>query len=403
MQHVKIAILRRRNQAGSTLVPVVSVSIILMIASLTALELGRYYRLQGIHNEDRILAEVAADAGLTKALGEMNQLLAKKALSGTLPADSDTLPDTQATYSYKVVKVAGAGYEMASTGTSDNETAGVKATLRLAGLFDYALYAEGPIVLMNSSVVDGINFTADTPALKVATESTSFNSVVLKSDSEVDGDVLVGPGGDPGFAVTIGSGVNVTGGYYAMGADWDPPVITVPDYLISAPSGGTITTDTVLTTSGRYDTINLGNAKVLSIQGNVELYVTGDITLGNNATIEISDSDPDNSLTLYLGGDYEEKNGASMNNLLKDSLALRFYALPTCQNVIFKNGGQFYGSVYAPTADVVVNNSMEVFGSLITKTFDQKNSGNIHYDANLANVDEDDIGVRFVIHRWEKD
>jgi hypothetical protein len=41
-----------------------------------------------------------------------------------------------------------------------------------------------------------------------------------------------------------------------------------------------------------------------------------------------------------------------------------------------------------------------MFGSVIAKCVDQKNSSTFHYDVSLRDVTIEDIGVRFVIEQW---
>ena len=43
--------------------------------------------------------------------------------------------------------------------------------------------------------------------------------------------------------------------------------------------------------------------------------------LDNSAQIQIVETNPNASLTLYVGGNYEEKNGGGVNNLFVDGSA----------------------------------------------------------------------------------
>jgi len=67
----------------------------------------------------------------------------------------------------------------------------------------------------------------------------------------------------------------------------------------SAAGSGDITDDVTITQSGQYGRINLGNPETLVIDGTVELYVTGDVVLGNGARIEIREGA---SQVLYVEG-----------------------------------------------------------------------------------------------------
>ena len=177
-----------------------------------------------------------------------------------------------------------------------------------------------------------------------------------------------------------------------------------PEYLQDMPSGGTISDNTTITDSAKYDRINLSNSKIITIDGDVSLYITGDMTLNNSSELRIVDEDtnPEASLTLYLGGDVEVKNSGTINNITEDSTKLKMYGLNECQNIDLKNSCDFYGAIYAPNADVVMMNSADTYGSVVSKSFEQKNSAAFNYDAALRDVGMDDELARFVINRWSE-
>ena len=49
-----------------------------------------------------------------------------------------------------------------------------------------------------------------------------------------------------------------------------------------------------------------------------------------------------------------------------------------------------------------MNNSATVYGAVVVKTFDMKNSGVFMYDASLRDVNINDELVRFEIKRWHE-
>jgi hypothetical protein len=82
---------------------------------------------------------------------------------------------------------------------------------------------------------------------------------------------------------------------------------------------------------------------------------------------------------------------------------LKIYGLDGCESMIFKNSSDFYGTIYAPNADIEMNNSADVYGSVIAKNFDQKNSASFFYDASLRDVSVKDEAVRFVVTDWHEE
>ena len=156
---------------------------------------------------------------------------------------------------------------------------------------------------------------------------------------------------------------------------------------------------------GKYDDIRLGNGEIIIIDRPVVLYVLGDVILNNSSEIQVVDANtgPDASLTLYLGGDLISQNGATLNNMSEDPKRLTIYGLDTCNKIEFKSSGTFYGTIYAPSADVIMHNSVEVFGAITSETFSQDLSSKFHYDASLRDVNVDDQGVLFVVKQWHEE
>ncbi len=180
------------------------------------------------------------------------------------------------------------------------------------------------------------------------------------------------------------------------------PPVTVPEWLESLPSSGAIpndTNDTTISTSARYSSIDLGNSETVIISGDVTLYITGDIILGNSAELGIEN---DASLVLYLAGDFEGKNSSIVNNETQDPQKLKIYGLDSCETIQFKNSADFYGAIYAPNADVIMHNSGNVYGAVISKSFEQKNSATFNYDVLLRDVRTNDEAVYFTITNWHE-
>ncbi len=162
----------------------------------------------------------------------------------------------------------------------------------------------------------------------------------------------------------------------------------------------------VRVTAGPDDNINLIGAsgdpnKVdkVTVDGNIKIYVTGDIRLGNGDEMEIQ---PNASLIVFLGGNLYIDNSGAVNNLTMDPKKLKIYGLETCTNIDLKNSGVFYGAIYAPEADIHLYNGFNVYGAIVGKSFTQDVNANFFYDMLLREIDASDIGVYMVIKRWSE-
>ncbi len=384
---------------AALLVPI----LIVLILGSGMLTLGYYSRLQAGNACSEIAARCAADAGMERALYEINtQISAGTWDEGNLPTGAEAFTESQSSFTYAVAKDASDNYSLASTGTSGRFAKTVSATLKKSGLFDFAVFARESVLLHNSSVVDGFDLPPG-QVVRVGTQSTIAGKIDLKNNAYIHGDIAVGVGGNPALVIND-HGATITGNTYAMTEEQYLPAVTVPAEILALSSSGTINGNTTISSDKKYNSINLGNSEKITVDGNVRLYITGDITLGNSASIELVDeaANPDANLTLYIGGDFEGKNGSDINNKTQDATKLRIYGLPTCESMIFKNGSDFYGALYAPNADLVLHNSANIYGSIVANSIDQKNSGAFYYDGALQQYDLDDFGVRLILNRWQE-
>jgi len=391
------------KRTGSAIVLVMFAVLILFITGVGLLRLGLNSRIYAVRTAEGIKARCAADAGLAKALFQMNEKLQVKPWDGgILPSATDELLEGgDSSFSYTVTGDEVSGYTILSTGNSGVALQTVQTTLVFQGPFDFAVFAEDYISLKDSATIDWYNYEDGDPPMQVGTNNTEDDKVVIKNNGTIIGDVLVGPGGDPDEV--IDNGGTITGNTGSIDVINVLTSVTVPTWLQSLPSEETLENGRPLTTSAKFSEIDLNTGNIITIDGPVTLYVTGDLTLGNDAMIEIVDTNPDASLTLYLGGDFEGKNGSALNNLTADTSKLKIFALDSCQEMVFKNSTALYGAIYAPKADVTFDNSADAYGAVVAGTFEQKNSATFYYDASLRETGINDDLVRFVIGHWSED
>jgi Tfp pilus assembly protein PilX len=408
---------KKRNRSkigGFALGLVMCVLILLLVVGAGVIRLGMYGRAIAVRDSSQIMARSAADAGLTQALYSLNQMLdAKTWNDNSLPSAIDApLMNSPATYSYTVTKTTAADsnddfYSVTCTGKYGLARRTVRSTLELRGIFEYAIYTLGDLTLKSGTTITAYNIDADDPPLQIGTNSTDAGAITAKTGVTIDGDIVVGPGGDPDVIINNTTEAAITGETYPSLTEHKTPTVTVPQYLVDMVSSGTIGTSTTLSSAAKYDSINLGGStgydpnKVdkVNVDSNVEIYVTGDLKLGNSDEVIIQ---PDASLTIYLGGNLYVDNSGAINNLTKDPSKLKIFGLDTCANMDFKNGGTFYGAIYAPDADIHLFNSFELYGAVVANSFSQDMNANFYYDMNLREVDPTMIGVYMVMKRWSE-
>lgn len=398
----------KSKRSGFAMVLVLLAVMVLTLTGTGLLRLGLQSRIIAIRTADEIKARCAADAGLTKAIYEMNQRLEAQSWDESdLPQlTNEALPNCDSVFSFSMIvddsddDDGSSCYIVESTGRAGRAVETVRGVLALRGPFSAAMAVRNNIVLKPNSVVDGYNYTKEGEKLQLATLSTLPMQIILGKSSLVDGDVAVGFGGDP-QEVIYGPQATITGQQYALTEEVEFPTITVPDWLGGMALQGTISDPTTISSSGRYSGINVAQGDIITIDGPVTLYVEGDISLGNSAQLQIADGN-NTSLTLYLGGNFYCKNGGIINNLTQVPSKLKIYGLDTCTNLSFATAGVFYGAICTPNATLNMKSSVEIYGSLLADNFNQGQAANFHYDASLKNAGANDEGVHFVITKWSE-
>jgi len=404
----------KSKRGGFVLVLALCAIILLLVTGLGVLSIGMHGRMMGVQTSSEIAARSAADAGLTKVLYEMNKLLeAKTWNTGSLPQATDApLPNSDATFSYKVTTITAADsnddvYTIESIGKSGLAERKVSSTLELKSLFEYALFVAENITLKMGTSITAYNVEAGDKPLQIGTNSTSVGAITAKVGVTINGDVVVGSDGDPETVINNQNESVITGKTSPQFKNEKFRQIKVPQYLKDMASNGVLTGSITLTGPAKYDSVNLTGsvgADTVTIDGVVELYVVGDLRIGNSDQIVIVDANtnPDACLVIYLGGELVIDNSGAINNLTKDASKLKVFGLNTCQYINFKNSGNFFGAIYAPNADVRLHNSVQMYGAVICRSFVQDVNANFYYDTNLREAAPNEIGAHLEIKRWSE-
>ena len=404
-QKLKTAVKRvlKRKRRGSILALAVVIMLILLATGTGLLSLGYNSRLRGIRHIAEIRARAAADAGLTKALYLMNQQLAAGTLlTSDLPGESNiTLESCDSAFTYTVTGDASTGYFIQCTGTSGRVSKQITTSLRLYSPFDSAIFAKEGIKLRSNATIDQYNNDPEDGNLQFGTNSIASGAIELANGTVINADILIGPGGDPAYVIKD-LGATITGEISTLPSEDTLDPIILPAWVQALSSEGSLETPQTITTSERYDNINLESGGTVTVSGDVTLYITDGIVLGNTAQIQLDNTNPDSSLTIYLGGNLEGKVGSCFNNLTADPTKFKIYGLNSCQNIVLKNSSELYAAIYAPEAMVNFGNSADTYGSVIAKDFDQGNAANFHYDAALKNATLADRAVTFRLSHWQE-
>jgi len=390
------------NCRGSVLTLSLFVALLILTIAAGVLSLTVHSQTFSARAAQHISARAAADAGMACALVTMNSKTGPCTWSdGALPhATKLSLPNTEATFSYSVSGSEAAGYAIASTGSVTPLSHTVTATLLVKGVFDMAILVGDKLTMGNNTVVDGFN-SADpldtTRDVTVATLSADMESITL-GKTVVNADVFVGVGGDVDKVI---SGGTINGETAAL----TEPIILDPVSAPVLPDLGVlnVTVDRTISPAhnGQYDSITISNSKTLTIDGgDVVVHCTGDLKMENGTQITIKSG---STLTLYIGGNIDTGNSNGIGNENPGPSAFKLVSTTTApRNYVLKNNTSIFGIIYAPNANIELQNNGDICGAVVANSFAMKNNGTFLYDEALQNAVATDPGAKFVIHYWSE-
>lgn len=450
-------IFKKFKKHGSALAIVLFAIILLLISGMGVLTIGQTTRIFSIRTAADTAARSAADTGITKAIHQMNTRL----YDGTWNPNKNylyefhkILPNSEGTYSYFVARAnwyydevmptgddllidffksasgSDGEYIVSSLGRYAKARKRIYATVRLKGCGDTGVLVRDQLVLKAGTVVAGANSRNGpdidpTVITEIGTISTAPDDVVLNNTVIVQGNVQVGVNGDVDIVIKdLGA---TTGLRYAMPEEPEFPYVYPPaisetfkayDVPIRidrknppSPDPNVLYIDQ--SWNGRYACIDLESnnqtEKIVIPAGNdVELHLTNTgngaaqagIMLGVGCEIIIEKGA---TLNLWVDGNIRSGVDSGFNNYgtPPDLKIWGYWREPLIgQTWTLNTKSEYFGQVYAPNADVIVNAKGHVYGAFVGYTFDMRNGGNLIYDSALKVVDPDDPGVRFVLKRW---
>ena len=413
----------KKLKSGFALPLVAALVVILILMGASMLSLGQHARIRSIRTTNDIGARAAADAGLVKAVFLMNNKAADEDTwdNKELPSmEGDMLlPNSSETYNFDIDGNPATGFTITSTGFSGLAERKVYATTRMLSVFDYAIAVKKNLVLYPNTEVNGYNSTTgetDLP-VQIGTNSVGDDSAIVMNDTHVNGDVFVGPGGDP--TEVIKSRGEITGSTFELGQEIYFPPVSPPTDLVKKGAIDLVSTSITLQPkdSGIYSNINLNlltltkkeihdgviapPANIIIDGGDVVMHVTGDIDLGNSTEIIIL---PGSSLTMYVDGNWVTRTFAGVNNL--NGIPENFTVYGTGdlgQHLELKAKNEFFGRVYAPDAWIDIKAGGDIYGSFTAHDFDMKSKSVLKYDTELSKKDIDDIGIYFTVSSWREE
>lgn len=280
-------------------------------------------------------------------------------------------------------------------------------------LFDYGIFGNDGVELHGDAVIDSYDSTLGDYGEEVdglpnvgamghaGTNAITDGSITLLGSSTIYGNAVSGPESDPETAISLGPNANLFGEKLAQTALKELVPVPPPEDL---PYRGDLQLgngeQSTISLNGMYGSFDLGNSARVTIASDVTLYITGDFVMKNGAQIEVAEGV---SVTIYLGGSFEQKNSSAISNPSNDPTKIIIYGTESFTQMDWKSEADFYGAVYAPSAEVVYHSEADFYGSIVAGSIVLHSGAGIHYDESLMDLDtvllED---AAFVVKSWQE-
>lgn len=379
------------------------------------------------------------EAGIEEALGQINKSINPTSFS----ANNWTLVGTNYVKrvdfgdEYAMVKISTAAFPVIESEgftripLSDGESLSrrVRCTTQRSSRFNNPMSADGVIDLNGRNVSSDSFDSSDPnysnngrydPTRRKANGSIATNGGLLQiGNARVRGRVSTGPGGDVELQAngTVGDlawhndgNTGIQPGYVSddMNVNF---LEVIPPYLVGLPPAPGVVDGTaygyVLSGTGTQysmSSINLsgnGSLNTIMVTGDVSLYVSGNVSIGGQASIIIATNA---SLKIYVAGASTSIGGSGIVNNNSSASTFSYYGLPGNTSVSLSGNAAFTGTIYAPQAHLELrgggSDSINDFvGASVSRTVDMVGHFNFHYDEALG---RDDTEGLFVIASWNE-
>ena len=372
-----LLIYRMKNTKGICLITSYLFISSLLIFSLALYSYSSVFSNAAERNKNRIVAFNFSEAGFNDAFVQL-----KNNTMSTNPAWQTTatgwvrndvpmsVGNIEGVYDVTVTDLGGNRFQISSTGCSPRKGVAVRGQefrnvigyVGPTSLFEFGTFARDNLTLDPNTAIDSYDsrlgpYDPLNPSRNgtVGTDSTRDNAIVLENRAVVNGDVIVGPGGDPSTVIDLDPNATITGSQESATSTKDHQPLTT-----NIPSSGSLSlrsnTNQVLAAGTyRFDSFHMESNSILTTSGPVIIYVDGEVNIDSNSTVNA---------------------GQAPTNL--------FLYVSTSDDVQLDSNVDFYGAIYAPGSDVEIDSNVDLFGALVGKTYHQDSNTQLHFDEALV-------------------
>lgn len=255
-------------------------------------------------------------------------------------------------------------------------------TLGSQSPFAFSVFSNSSIQMSGNAGTDSYNssdglYNAAHPGTNgdVGSNTTSAHFIALSGNTHINGDVTVGPGGNPSSVIVSSGNAVIEGSQSAASQIRTLNPVVIPSTLNNLGVLSVSGNNTVTLAGGTYwySSISItGNGKV-NFTGAATVYVSGNVSIAGNG-FETAQNLPPN-LTVNVQGTH---------------------------NVSVSGNGAFYGAIYAPNSGLSISGNGGIFGAVVGESIQHSGNGKIHYDEALNSSSSPHSGSSVQMRSWQE-
>lgn len=241
-----------------------------------------------------------------------------------------------------------------------------------------AVFASSGIDMSMSSTIRPWGSVA--APIQIGTNVVGGGDIELSMNSEIQGDVLLGPGGDPATAVDLAMGSSISGSITAATtatvlAPQAPPPVTPPLASVDVSMA-----DKLAIPPGAYSSIDVSTGSQLTLSSGV-YYVDHDfeLSLGTSLKCDITAG----PVELYIGGDFDAASNSQIN-VAGPPDNLRVYLLGSSPEVELSSNSTAHMVVYGPGASLDMSTNSTLIGAFVGDRIEMSMNSRLLFDTSLA-------------------
>ena len=400
---------------------VIIYTFVMLIVGFGILHLGSSEKISSFQRRNQARAFYLAEAGVNSFIARINKGDSPANIGGTVVSSGNW----QGSYQVILDSEDNPTYAI-STGKVKNRTVKIRINLEKGsgGTFSRGVFGDELLSMVNNCEIDSYDsrlgpYGGDNVG-DIGNGESNLH-IELVNNCKINGDASVSTG-DPDD-IELRNNSEITGDQEYSSDEKNLPPVDIPETLkqLAYPQQGDgrisgnysltngkfkMVNNKTATISGgdfRFKDFSLRNSCKVDITGNIRFYIEEDFEFINNSKFRLLN---DSTAEVYIGstGRISILNGSELNKTGGNPVNLGIYiAFSGIQN--FPNNTYFYGSLYAPSAKVKINNNGNIFGDIVAKEVNLVNNSKIHYDIALRDINPpgDPGGSGEIkITRWSK-